>query len=441
MKPKTKLQKLVVKLSAQLPKFTEKHRQWAIENVVDRIGLRLKKGIITCTHCSEVFPDTMKFEDGEIDICPNCGSKLKIETTTRKNDFQAEYFCIITTCQGFQVFRYFMIKKEFKFGCEAQYKIAEVVQRWLLPDGRFETFAKLTNTHQYYIDAWCFESEMELRGRDKHAYNVGCEACYPVRKYLSVWRKYGFKGKMYGYYPFNFFHLISTNNQAETLLKACQFDLLCRMCAGYDDEIKRYWPSIKICMRNHYSVKDAKMWLDYLMLLSYYKKDLRNAHYVCPVNLRNAHDEYMNKRNRELAKERAAFDREKAIYAEQRRKRLFEKMKEDNLKYQEQKGKFFDVQFNDGVVVVRVLRSVEEFKEEGDALNHCVFTNEYYKKTNSLVLSARIGDKHIETIEINLTTMTVNQCYGHGNNNTKYHNQILELVKKNMNLIRCKLTA
>ena len=34
MKPKTKLQKLVVKLSAQLPKFTEKHRQWAIENVV-----------------------------------------------------------------------------------------------------------------------------------------------------------------------------------------------------------------------------------------------------------------------------------------------------------------------------------------------------------------------------------------------------------------------
>ena len=149
----------------------------------------------------------------------------------------------------------------------------------------------------------------------------------------------------------------------------------------------------------------------------------------------------MNKRNRELAKERAAFDREKAIYAEQRRKRLFEKMKEDNLKYQEQKGKFFDVQFNDGVVVVRVLRSVEEFKEEGDALNHCVFTNEYYKKTNSLVLSARIGDKHIETIEINLTTMTVNQCYGHGNNNTKYHNQILELVKKNMNLIRRRLTA
>ena len=61
MKPKTKLQKLVVKLSAQLPKFTEKHRQWAIENVVDRIGHRLNKGIITCTQSSEVFPDTMKF--------------------------------------------------------------------------------------------------------------------------------------------------------------------------------------------------------------------------------------------------------------------------------------------------------------------------------------------------------------------------------------------
>ena len=54
-------------------------------NAMDHVGLRLKKGLITCTHCGNIFYDLMKLEDGEMDICPNCGTHLKIETTTRKS--------------------------------------------------------------------------------------------------------------------------------------------------------------------------------------------------------------------------------------------------------------------------------------------------------------------------------------------------------------------
>lgn len=52
----------------------------------------------------------------------------------------------------------------------------------------------------------------------------------------------------------------------------------------------RYKPSFNICNRNHYIIKDASLWEDYMSLLAYFGKDLRNAHYVCPKNLKVAHD-------------------------------------------------------------------------------------------------------------------------------------------------------
>lgn len=42
---------------------------------------------------------------------------------------------------------------------------------------------------------------------------------------------------------------------------------------------------------------------------------------------------------------------------------------------------------------------------------------------------------------ISLKTMKVVQSYGTCNSNTKYHDQIIQLVNKNANLIRKRLTA
>ena len=74
-------------------------------------------------------------------------------------------------------------------------------------------------------------------------------------------------------------------------------------------------------------------------------------------------------------------------------------------------------------------------------MHHCVFANGYWKRSDCLILSARIGDKRIETIEVNLETFDVVQSRGVCNNNTEYHERIIQLVKKNINLIRQKLTA
>jgi len=79
---------------------------------------------------------------------------------------------------------------------------------------------------------------------------------------------------------------------------------------------------------------------------------------------------------------------------------------------------------------------VQEYIEEGQALHHCVFTNEYHLKEKSLILPASIAGKRIETIELSLETMEILQCRGLQNKNTEHHERIIELVQQNMKQIQ-----
>lgn len=88
-----------------------------------------------------------------------------------------------------------------------------------------------------------------------------------------------------------------------------------------------------------------------------------------------------------------------------------------------------------------VLESVLDFLEEGTAMHHCVYSNEYYLKPNSLILSATINGKRVETIEVSLKTLKVLQSRGVCNKNTEYHDRIIELVNKNKRLIRKRMAA
>ena len=74
--------------------------------------------------------------------------------------------------------------------------------------------------------------------------------------------------------------------------------------------------------------------------------------------------------------------------------------RENEARFRELKGKFFGLEFTDGTIVVRVLDSVEAYYDEGNALHHCVGQCEYYLKPDTLVFSARIEDKRVETVEL-----------------------------------------
>ena len=115
--------------------------------------------------------------------------------------------------------------------------------------------------------------------------------------------------------------------------------------------------------------------------------------------------------------------------------------RENEARFREMKGRFFGLEFTDGTIVVRVLDSVEAYYDEGNALHHCVGQCEYYLKPNTLVFSARVDDKRVETVELSLETFKVLQSRGLCNRNTEYHDRIIRLMRKNVGLIRKRMAA
>jgi hypothetical protein len=208
-------------------------------------------------------------------------------------------------------------------------------------------------------------------------------------------------------------------------LKTGQTSLLKFFAGDSFKYIDKYWASIRICVRNNYKVDDVSLWRDYVDLLCFFGKDLHNAKYVCPADLKAEHDRYVKKKRDWQEQERMKKARKKAL--------------EDETTYRDMKSRFFGIQFTDGLINVRVLESVEEVMQEGDCLHHCVFTNEYHLRSDSLILSACADGQRLETVEFSLSKMQVIQSRGLCNQNTEYHDRIIELVEKNSSLIRkCK---
>jgi hypothetical protein len=54
----------------------------------------------------------------------------------------------------------------------------------------------------------------------------------------------------------------------------------------------------------------------------------------------------------------------------------------------------------------------------------------------SLILSAKVDGKRAETIELKLPELKIEQARGLKNNATEHHNEIIDLVNKNLEKIR-----
>jgi len=334
--------------------------------------------------------------------------------------------------KGYQIVRFFDVVGYYKRGQKPHYAIQEIVQRWLNPDGKYETIARTMNMFYSYNNSWCWSSPLEIRSqRGATCYNLLPNAIYPRKKILPIIKRNGMRNGFHGLSPFRLFILLLTDSKAETLIKAKHFSLL-KYYVEHSWKIDAFWQSIKICIRNKYKIPDASIWLDYMDLLVYFRKDRLNAKYVCPKNLKREHDKLSSKKHAILERERLVREQE----AEERRKL---KAIEDEKKFIEMRKMFFGMVFSDGKITVRVLESIDEFLDEGKTMKHCVFSNQYYLKPDSLILSAQMNNKKLETVEIYLKSMQVVQCRGKHNDNTQYHEQILELVNKNIPLIRKRM--
>ena len=209
----------------------------------------------------------------------------------------------------------------------------------------------------------------------------------------------------------------------EMLVKNKQYRIFNHWTRRGENDMDDYLPSLRICNRNRYVISDASMWLDYIDLLVYFHKDIHNAHYVCPEDLKMEHDRLMMKKQR--------------IEEEQAKRDAVKKAKNKELAYRKLHGAYFGVCFGNDEIVVSVISSVEEMAIEGLLMHHCVYQNGYYKRPDSLILSAKdTKGNRLETIEVNLRTWSIVQSRGKFNNPTDRHAEIIDLVNKNMNKLR-----
>jgi hypothetical protein len=426
MKPRNKFQQQVFELSKKLSPISKVQKEWAFQNCIEHIGKRSAKGVITCTECGHSWQGSSELGDALVGAeCPHCAAKLEIVNTRKMVFRQSAYFSIVTKKEDFQVLRFFLIKYYAKAGQKAHYFISEVVQRWIAPNGRYETIARM-RPMSYYNDVWIFHSKLEIRPEKDHHY-ISPACVYPKQWLIPELKRSGYKGDNIGLSHLTLFRTLLADSRAETLLKAGQINILQTFAGKNWQYINEYWNAIKICLRNNYKIKDTRIWKDYINLLQFFGKDTRNAKFVCPTNLTAEHDFYVKKKRAWQERRNREEKRKKALEAEKQ--------------FHELKSRFFGIQFTDGLIQIRMLESVEEVMHEGDTLHHCVFTNNYHLKPDSLILSACVNGKSMETIEFSLSEMEVVQCRGLRNKNSEYHDRIIELVKKNKRLIKQRMAA
>ena len=425
MRPRTKRERLVAELSSKLPAITEAQIRWGKKHCFPHNAYRCKDEM-WCSECGKMWVDTTGQKEGYI-RCPYCGERLEVKVSRKTKDNAVSYLTVVTTSGDFQVLRHFYTARYARKERDTHYFIDEVCQQWITSDNKEIVIAKAMNMG---CRGWIHTTDMSLKQSGNiyypHSYDIDGYV-YPKVNVLPILRRNGLRTSFHGVTPAVLIRgLLGENKYAEMLIKTRQYSML--EFYMYRGGLSHPW-AVNICNRNGYIIKDGSMYDDYLHLLDYFHLDTHNAHYVCPKNLKKEHDKLVEKKRKIEAKIRAEQERKERI------ERMF-RMKQDILSFIKRIQPFLGMEIKDKGIVIRPLESVTQFYLEGKAMHHCVYQNEYYKHKDCLILTAQKNGKRLETVEVNLKTFKIIQSRAVCNGTSDYHDKIIELVNRNMGLIR-----
>lgn len=429
MKPKTRLQVEVWDLHKSLSEPRE-HEAFVISKHEFYYTTHYKN--LVCLECNHKWKPSAIWHEQVIGVkCPSCDKNLK-KITINNNLFERIITYQVTQVVGrFQVFRYFSCWKLMSKNKPPRYHFRSLFEEWCEYDKNKKV---VVGRNPSWTGDGFSSSDYEVRYNKQPYFQQSAFDSYTSQfnclgaEFLPRFRKYDLAKFNHNIDYRHLIENVARSSKVETLFKAKEIKLL-EYSIKNDSKHNSYWYQIKIVIRNKYKVLDAGIWYDYLDLLRYFNKDIHNPKFVCPRNLKKEHDYWMRKK-------RIILDREAREREEQAVIRRQKKLEQAIVEYQQRNEKFFELFFAKENLTVQVLKTIEEFKEEGDELKHCVFTNEYYLKKNSLILSARLSGVRAETIEVDLKSFKILQSRGIRNNTTDYHDAIVQLVKSNISKIK-----
>ncbi len=435
MEPKTALQKHAAAISARMKPISERANAWGLSAVfVPRFTT--SRNTAYCLECGHSWKDKFLAKQPLLDACtcPACNKQLHRYNLYRRKAECMEYWSLVTVTGGVQVVRVTLAEQHMKKHQQATYSQTEVARFFIYENGRMVTVSKARLPLMGYWDHWVKNSRMEVRPlkieNDAHSayFQIGLTAVYPRQRVLPVLLRNGFDGDFCTSAPQAVFYQLLNEPKIETLYKSGQKALLERfMAVGY--RFNSLWSSVRIAIRHGYIVKDATLWADYIDLLKSLGRDTLNPVLVCPEDLHQAHRQAL------AAVRRRQAERERKARME-RYKELREQMQQQEPEYQARMAAYAGFQLQDGEIRIVPLSTVAEVFNEGEALQHCVFVREYHLRKHSLLLSARIEGKPVETIEVDLNQYKILQARGMHNQPSAYNERIVRVLENHIPALR-----
>lgn len=430
MKPRNAREREVLALSKKLPELTPSMRDWIKDKIVDRRIYTAGKAC-WCSRCGKEWKEKI---EGEIATCPHCGMQGKVERGRMRTGRGDDYTQFIQTFRGWQVIRYVAIEWFSRKGHEVHIYDREVMQKWCQPGRPTVTLGAGLACYPWNCripysmygslsvkEGWYYQEWMKVR-------------IYPRVSLLPVYRKnIVLKRDLLAFDAESLLGNIFSCPYLESLYKAKETEKL-KPLLKLTGLFNKYWPSVRVAVRHGYEPKDWVSYFDYLKMLRFLHYDMRSPRYVAPPDWQEIHDRVMTQYgNRLRAMQRRKEEQEalrRAQEEEERLRRQEEEAKKSKRSFARRIAKFKELCIEDKTLVIRPLMSIKEFMEEGKAMNHCVFKLGYYKRPESLILSARKKEDgaRVETIEVNLNGYTIWQSRGVNNMTTKYHDEIQRLV-------------
>ena len=446
MKPRSGVERMFIGYAEELPPPREAVAKWAYRHCFKPVALWWKhrgrnNQEIWCQCCGHREPcDGWLVMSSDVWVCPECGARCGVRDRKTHGKLVSATALVSTleVFRGVQVVRTFEASRvNYNDGGKTGYGITELHQIWLLESGReiitTRGYDRSCNYFRWHYGAaysigrhssgaggyYCFED----------VYDINDNWLYPRMNISRYFRSRSIDRDRVRWLIGNkvnvcdAFRRIARDPRLETLLKTGYQALFIHFVKA-DISPDGYWKSVNVCHRNGYAIDDAILWCDHIDMLDELGLDTHNPKYICPEDLHGEHDRMSRRLTRKREREKLRRD----IAAAAKEEGRFRKMR----------GAFFEISFPGEHVTVVPLRSVREVAEEGNRLHHCVFSMEYYKKENSLLLSARSNDTHrpVETVEVDLKSFRILQSRGSCNQHSAFHGEILSLVNSGMSSIR-----
>lgn len=335
------------------------------------------------------------------------------------------YFTVHSNMREFMVKRLYRVYK-FTDKSTSHFFFVEIIREF--NDGEKKTyFAKHRQMGGYY-DCFTYSSDIELRGVYTNYAGYDITDLFSLSMDSVSEDNSCNRVKCVSLDPKELARIICNNPVAETMYKQNNPMFGHLMYRTYLKETCRAYTIAK----RHgfvFNEETTSLWLDMVYAIIVCKKDWHNPVYIAPADLRATHDRFINMMIRKQQENRLTREYLKV-------QRELERNNTINEQYIKRRKRFYDMVLTDGLIECRVLRDVEAFREEGMAMAHCVFKCRYFEKPYSLILSARINDQRVETIEVDLTNYTIKQCYGKHDQFTMHHKRIVDLVTSQMDTIK-----